>query len=284
MFKKKKTTQSSENSPLKAGILKRAERRFFKFFNYESGETQLLSVVMLVAVPSIGISYALQKNPSNQAAPDGAAHVQRHMIEAFRIARDSRAFAMTPEGVVVHGNPLELAKLDRRIGFLADQLVLDHKISEQDAQNVASYLMQEINKNTVDPDMRDKLISLIDNAALLEETRQDLPYGSRSFESAKGQAPISAAEILSQANNHQHSRFLLSQVISMMLLTFLIGPRLPPLLKTGSRRNNRLQQEQTREIYSQHMAQLRDMLKPKTSVASNDTPSREHPVIKRPNP
>ena len=278
MFNKKKKPAEKKPSaltpPQKAGVLKRAERALFKVFNQKSRRRHKVLMALLLTPPALGVATFWHNDPSSERQQGGAEQVQQYTREISEIARDTRAFAITPEGAVVRGDAAQLVALDNRIQALAPRLALDTKISEQDALDLTRQFMRDINSPIVGPQLRAMLGDLVDNAAYLEEARRSLER-SGATENHPG---MRAADVLAKADQKDRWDFIYDFLLGFFFMNMVLGDNFRSLLARAGRRNEKLQHEEKKEQFVDHVAELRAMLTPKGATPpapakSDDTPA-----------
>lgn len=280
MFKKKKKPtekQRSATAPIaKAGPLKRAERALFKVFNAKSRRRHKVMMALLLTPPALGVATFWHNDPSTERQTGGTEQVQQYTREIGEIARDTRAFAISPDGAVVRGDAAQLVALDNRIQALAQRLALDTKISEQDALDLTRQFMRDINSPVVGPQLRAMLADLVDDAAYLEEARHSLERRGVNHD----HPAMQAAEVLSRADHKSDMDFLYDFLIGFFFMNMMLGDNFRNLLTRATRRSEKLQHEEKKEQFVDHLAELRAMLTPKgttpPAAPKTDLPPPRH--------
>lgn len=282
MFKKKMKKKPAEKQPTglpslpKAGPLKRAERALFKVFNAKSRRRHKVMMALLLTPPALGVATFWHNDPSTERQTGGTEQVQQYTREIGEIARDSRAFAITPDGAVVRGDAAQLVALDNRIQALAQRLALDTKISEQDALDLTRQFMRDINSPVVGPQLRAMLADLVDDAAYLEEARRSLERRGVSHD----HPGMQAAEVLAKADRKSNIDFLYDFLIGFFFMNMVLGDNFRNLLTRATRRSEKLQHEEKKEQFVDHLTELRAMLAPKgttpPAAGKTDIPPPRH--------
>lgn len=266
-MKKKKPEPPAATAVPKAGLYKRIERRFFKIFNDKTAKRRKALLTLMLIPSAFGMSHVWHDDPSTDRQAGGAEQVRDYTQEISQIARDTKAFAITPDGVVVRGDAAQLVALDKRIQALANQLVLDTKISEQDALDLTRQFMREINSPVVGPQLLETLSALTENAAFIQDARDAL-IRSGATQDHPG---MRAAQILNEADNQSDGDYFYDFLIGFLLMKLLFGDNLLAMIRRGSRRNDVLQRQEDKEIYTDRLIELREMLKPKTTAQQSPT-------------
>lgn len=260
MFKKKKKkTTEQQQAQRKAGPIKRAERAIFKIFNDKSRKRHKVMMAALLAPPALMMAQFWHQDPSTERQTGGAEQVQQYTREISQLAQEIRAFAITPQGVVVRGDAAQLVALDNRIEALAHRLALDTKISEQDALNLTRQFMREINSPIVGPQLREMLKEITDNAAYLEEARRTL---SRQGVNHNHEG-MQASEVVATADGKNTRDYMYDFLLAFLWANLIFGDNFRSLLRRASKRNEKLQHEEKKEQFVDHVAELRAMLTPK---------------------
>ncbi len=284
MFKKKKKTaeqQPANPQKNKPGVLKRAERRFFQIFNDKSRKRHKVLMAALLAPPALLMAQVWHNDPSSERQQGGAEQVQHYSHEIHQLAQETRAFAITPEGAVVRGDAAQLVALDKRVEALAQRLALDANISERDARDLTRQFLREINSPVVGPQLREMLSVLVDNAAYLEEARNSL----KRADTTNGAAAPTAAEVVAKADSKNDRDYFYDFLFAFFWVNLIFGDNFRSLLKRATRRNEKLQHEEKKEQFVDHVAELRAMLTPKGATppaAPAPAATPQAPVTRRP--
>ncbi len=252
MFKKKKTTTPA--SPVKkAGIVKKAERRFFSLFNDKSRLRRTILTSMMLTVPAMMLTD--HEDPSAQRGSQGAEHVQQYRSEISQITREGNTIRISGDGTVAASDAQRAQALEARAEALAARLAGDAQISEQDAQQLTRMFLRDINNPVFGKELRQMLDSLADNSAFLNEARERLSTGQN--------ASPGAERIIDKASAMNSSDFTYSYMYHYFLMMMLLETAVMGLLRRGSKRDDKLKKEELIEDFSERAAQIRAMLTPK---------------------
>lgn len=270
MFKKKKPGTSQSNEIQKAGPFKRAERRFFHFFNDKGRKRRVILMGVLAYFPAATMADMQKEDPSTQRGANGAAQVEQYRGDFGRIARGTNTITISSDGTVVRTDSARALQLEAQAMELAARLVNDTNISERDAQMLARQFLRDINDPAISRELRQIFGTIGNSSAFLNEARAEIrnnPALSGDQGERANQVIAKAASL--SAEDNDLFRYFFNYLIFFMV--FQSGAE--ALLRRGSRRDDKLKGEARVEILSDKIAELKASLTPKGQAEAAPAPA-----------
>lgn len=270
MFKKKKTGTTQGNEIKKAGPIKRAERRFFHFFNDKGRKRRVILMGVLAYFPAATMADMQKEDPSTQRGANGAAQVEQYRGDIGRIAQGTNTITISGDGTVVSTDSERALQIEAQAMVLAARLVNDTNISERDAQMLARQFLRDINDPAISRELRQIFGTISNSSAFLADARAEVRTNPNlsADEGARANQIIAKAASLSAEDNNLYRYFM-----NYLIFFMVFQSAAEALLRRGSRRDDKLKGEERVELLSDKIAELKASLTPKGQAEATPTPT-----------
>lgn len=251
--------------PARAGIAKRLQRRFFAVFN-DKAQKRRMRITSALALP-VAVFFGQVHEPPSQAREDGGA------AKVWELQQQIQDLARSSHSQEFRANSNE-ARVESELVAIA--LMYDHRISEYDAQQLARKFLREVKDPAFNAFAHEVIQSIGKDAYYLQNARENL-LGTDAYK----KLPNGTEQMRAVMNEMEDGEPLWLEAARSLQLYFILfvifemGTR--GLFRRGSRRDDKLKQEERAELVHDAAAKLKELLAPKGNTTSPTPPQKRKP-------
>lgn len=239
------TDKSAKKKP---SIAKKAERKFFHYFNDKSKGRRAVFLGVLAVAPTAVVSGILfNEDPSTQRANNQAAVVS---MQNYQREIDSLATPRIPA-----------AQLEQRAANLAANIVLDRNLSENDKYNLSVRFQERT--NLPESSIAESLMERLESRAAYTSGEVKVTYSDPKFKDSNNTAK--AQYVLTEAGFNS----LIDKIGDFGLAYFIFFSffklRARRVLQKGREKDDKLKQEVRTETAEEKLARLKELITPKAN-------------------
>ena len=271
-FKKKNDTEDTAKK--KKGPLYSLKRRYYKTFNSKSTAGRILGAGALVLAPAVIAIEVIDKDPSKERGPEATERLEQYKSELndihkkipsvefnFKVYEGTLfTVAYTKRDIppISDEDAKKIEELYTPFSRLAERIILDDQLSEQDKRDIAVYYHRDL-------DMNEAFVSTTGNE-IMKVMRLHPAHIHEEFKELKSEnIKVNPNTLAKETASASTTETWLNFIVIWGLLMGSLEKRRDRILKKNSRKDDELTLSETIE-------DIQNMIKPKSPPGSAPPP------------